>query len=1583
MDILADAHHTQSKLLSPITIIQPPEPPPPFLATEEATTSSPCINYTRPPDLLLPMPTVSHDLPTPQQGTMQATARIMKNRWTLHHTATPHVRVHVDGGANRSITNDREALLHYKNIKKYPMSGVAAGEPALVCTGMGYLPWQADDTSVVLVKCYYSSDAAETIVSPTDIVINNFSDFKAWSQHSDLETKKGYIEFHHRHVQPSVKFTLTMNNGLWYYANNHDATDYATDKPHIRRLTKPLEYQLYHYRWGCMGQRHSSGIHHHVDHQPKLHIPPLFRCLTCMMATGDYRDTTSPDDEHRMAKFDDWFQDDDAVLQSDDCTPGQHFHVDFGFMRGSGYSKRDEDGQIITSIDGYRAYFIIIDRKTRYLWIFLTKNKKPPIKIFQQFLREHGNPSAHNRTVRSDKGKELWGSDAFKQVVQDAGYIMEPTAPDAPFQNGRVENPNGTLAKTVRCLLYNAGLGPEFWSFALLHAVYLKNRKPHSATNQVPLTAYSGQRPNAKRLKIFGCPVIVRNLGKRPYKLDLHTSAGTFLGYCATDKNIVYLDNVTNRFKTATHVVFDEAGMTLPKAALYPAAKVLQDLGYGTDNIEETQGETDHGTLIEAPNDANPDAPPVDAGSHVPLNITTSVVDARDDGDGHDNPISPMPLKVKFLSVNATMPTRATDGSVGYDLFSAVDVVIQSNKRCCVPLDLSIIPPPGTYAQIFSRSGLSLKSNVDVRAGTIDPDYTGNIQVLLENTGDDPFTIRIGDRIAQLVLLQIQTPAVSEISVNATLPETVRGTNGFGSTGMGTAMIRNNTAIGDPSAEQRESSPSIQDSIIERPFNLYFSDDPFDNIMEVDVAIKGDHETLGILTDYCDCRQRLQIKDMALSTPGSRLKKWRSVLRHTYILKFNDFAIQSHEDFAHAVRQTRLRKMMKAKLIVATDTAYGLHPMEGVLQIHFDQMNIISKHLQDIARERDLQTINSLPTPTTTTVRQLHDHCVVTEIADDHPGPHPPPDPPPPPTLKAEPELAQSFTKKQLLKRDDWPDWERSQYKQLDQYWEQGMFSSPLPLPHNANALHMLWRFNLKVCGTKKSRMVCNGSPHQKGTVTVGHTYANALDAASERLFWAIVANQNYIAVGADVSNAFAEAPAPKAPLYMYIDDTFRQWWTKHKGNEPIPADCNVVRVHNAIQGHPESPRLWEKHIDGILRELGLTPATHEPCFYSGDFEGNRVLFLRQVDDFAVAAEHRDTAMKLINAINNKMRIEVKHLGLIDRFNGMDIHQTRHYIKITCEKYLQKMIKSHENLLQHVPSNPVPFPADNNYIKMLETAKVPDTLPEKLKLKEDMGFNYRQLIGEIIFPMMKCRPEIAPHGIKLSQYMENPAKEHYYAIRDILGYLSKTITEGIYYWRKTPRMDLPEMELPIPHQDNYFMEDNTPSGGDLYGYTDSDWGTDSVHRKSISGIVIMYAGGVIGYKCKYQDVIAHSSTEAEFTAACDAGKMILFFRSILEDLGYEQLDATVLYEDNNGALMMANAQQPTRRTRHMDIKKFALLDWVEQDLIILRSIKTAENAADGLTKPLAKQLFHRHTDTILGRRVPDYVKRSNRDIRIQ
>ena len=127
------------------------------------------------------------------------------------------------------------------------------------------------------------------------------------------------------------------------------------------------------------------------------------------------------------------------------------------------------------------------------------------------------------------------------------------------------------------------------------------------------------------------------------------------------------------------------------------------------------------------------------------------------------------------------------------------------------------------------------------------------------------------------------------------------------------------------------------------------------------------------------------------------------------------------------------------------------------------------------------------------------------------------------------------------------------------------------------------------------------------------------------------------------------------------------------------------------------------------------------------------------------------------------------------------------------------------------------------------------------------------------------------------------------------------------------------------------------------------------------------------YKTRFQDTVALSSTEAEFIAACDAGKNCLYLRSILNDLGIEQKQATVIYEDNEGVILMANAGKPTKRTRHVDTKIFAIQSWVEQDLLRFKHISTSDNSSDALTKNVPRILFNRHNDFILGRTVPDYV----------
>ena len=140
----------------------------------------------------------------------------------------------------------------------------------------------------------------------------------------------------------------------------------------------------------------------------------------------------------------------------------------------------------------------------------------------------------------------------------------------------------------------------------------------------------------------------------------------------------------------------------------------------------------------------------------------------------------------------------------------------------------------------------------------------------------------------------------------------------------------------------------------------------------------------------------------------------------------------------------------------------------------------------------------------------------------------------------------------------------------------------------------------------------------------------------------------------------------------------------------------------------------------------------------------------------------------------------------------------------------------------------------------------------------------------------------------------------------------------------------------------------------------------------MSGIALFLAGAPIAYRSRLQPTVALSSTESEFIAASEAGKLGLYLRHILGELSLPPNHATPLYEDNEAAIALANSKRPTRRTQHMEILHFALLDWVETDQLLLSAISTHDNPADAMTKALGPQLFHRHSATLLGKRKPTY-----------
>lgn len=145
---------------------------------------------------------------------------------------------------------------------------------------------------------------------------------------------------------------------------------------------------------------------------------------------------------------------------------------------------------------------------------------------------------------------------------------------------------------------------------------------------------------------------------------------------------------------------------------------------------------------------------------------------------------NPVPVRVKRLphGQGLDLPAYATQGAAGMDVVSAEDVTIDPGARHAVATGLAVAIPQGFEIQVRPRSGLALKHGITVpnTPGTIDSDYRGELKVILINHGADPFAVRRGDRVAQLVLAPVTQ--ASWLSVDE-LDETARGDGGFGSTG--------------------------------------------------------------------------------------------------------------------------------------------------------------------------------------------------------------------------------------------------------------------------------------------------------------------------------------------------------------------------------------------------------------------------------------------------------------------------------------------------------------------------------------------------------------------------------------------------------------------------------------------------------------------------------------------------------------------------------------------------------------------------------------------------------------------------------
>ena len=215
-------------------------------------------------------------------------------------------------------------------------------------------------TIIIPIKMLYSESASETYVSPTDVVGSDQNlNLNEWIQISNVKHVKGKLILNSSSTTNSREIPLITSNNLWYckqppsiFTTNIHTICQAV----IRSLNQTATCKLWHHRMGHAGKHDMERLPNMVDNVPKPFTKSsLYKCTHCLTGKASKHKSGYTPSIH------------------DINTPGLTFQMDFRLLRGSDYAHRDADNWLITSIDGYNSYLLIMDAATRHHCIFLTK----------------------------------------------------------------------------------------------------------------------------------------------------------------------------------------------------------------------------------------------------------------------------------------------------------------------------------------------------------------------------------------------------------------------------------------------------------------------------------------------------------------------------------------------------------------------------------------------------------------------------------------------------------------------------------------------------------------------------------------------------------------------------------------------------------------------------------------------------------------------------------------------------------------------------------------------------------------------------------------------------------------------------------------------------------------------------------------------------------------------------------------------------------------------------------------------------------------------------------------------------------
>ncbi|KAJ1527993.1 hypothetical protein ONE63_007921 [Megalurothrips usitatus] len=213
-------------------------------------------------------------------------------------------------------------------------------------------------------------------------------------------------------------------------------------------------------------------------------------------------------------------------------------------------------------------------------------------------------------------------------------------------------------------------------------------------------------------------------------------------------------------------------------------------------------------------------------------------------------------------------------------------------------------------------------------------------------------------------------------------------------------------------------------------------------------------------------------------------------------------------------------------------------------------------------------------------------------------------------------------------------------------------------------------------------------------------------------------------------------------------------------------------------------------------------------------------------------------------------------------------------------------------------------------------------------------FPYQEVIGSLLYSTVKTRIDITFAVNYASRFTSNPTSQDVANVKRTLAYLNAHPKCGIFY-----------------------SADNTKSKEvHIVSYCDSDYAGNHTDSKSTTGYVLMYAGGPISWTSRKQSVVAQATAEAEYISGAHCCQELKYMKSFVEELLGVKPKIT-LYVDNQSAIAMIKSGQLSRKSKHIDVKYHFVNDELQKGWFNIKHVKSQENLADILTKPLCRRVF--------------------------